>query len=99
MAWISSISRTVLPTPAPPNIAALPPKASGTSRSITLMPVSNTVAAAGWLATGGGGRGNSPGGRARRSGEVAVHRRNQVAFLADIDQQRLADCRQIFAGE
>jgi hypothetical protein len=25
MAWISSITSTVLPTPAPPNIAALPP--------------------------------------------------------------------------
>ena len=31
MAWISSISRTVFPTPAPPNIAALPPNASGTN--------------------------------------------------------------------
>ena len=30
---------TVLPTPAPPNIAALPPFTSGASRSITLMPV------------------------------------------------------------
>ena len=43
IAWISSITSTVLPTPAPPNIAALPPCASGTSRSITLMPVSNTA--------------------------------------------------------
>ena len=43
MAWISSITSTVLPTPAPPNIAALPPWASGASRSITLMPVSNTA--------------------------------------------------------
>ena len=39
---ISSMISTVLPTPAPPNIAALPPRASGASRSITLMPVSNT---------------------------------------------------------
>ena len=40
MAWISSITSTVLPTPAPPNIAALPPCAMGASRSMILMPVS-----------------------------------------------------------
>ena len=45
MAWISSITSTVLPTPAPPNIAALPPWASGASRSITLMPVSKILVA------------------------------------------------------
>ncbi len=56
MAWISSISSTVLPTPAPPNIAVLLPNASGTSRSITLMPVSNTVDAAVCAASGGGAR-------------------------------------------
>ncbi len=31
-AWISSITSTVLPTPAPPNIAALPPLAIGASK-------------------------------------------------------------------
>jgi hypothetical protein len=35
----SSMTSTVLPTPAPPNIAALPPCANGVSRSMTLMPV------------------------------------------------------------
>jgi|GEM_PF-728993 len=35
--------RTVLPTPAPPNIAALPPLASGARRSITLIPVSKML--------------------------------------------------------
>ena len=45
MALISSITSTVLPTPAPPNIAALPPWARGASKSITLMPVSNRVVA------------------------------------------------------
>ena len=39
---ISSWMMTVLPTPAPPNRPALPPRTSGQSRSITLMPVSNT---------------------------------------------------------
>jgi len=33
------MTSTVLPTPAPPNIAALPPCANGVSRSMTLMPV------------------------------------------------------------
>jgi hypothetical protein len=42
MAWISSVTSTVLPTPAPPNSAALPPCASGASRSRTLMPVEKT---------------------------------------------------------
>jgi len=32
---------TVLPTPAPPNIPILPPFTYGSSRSITLIPVSN----------------------------------------------------------
>ena len=36
---ISSMISTVLPTPAPPNIAALPPVTSGASRSMTLIPV------------------------------------------------------------
>ena len=36
---ISSMISTVLPTPAPPNIAALPPVTKGANRSMTLMPV------------------------------------------------------------
>ena len=39
---ISSMISTVLPTPAPPNIPALPPRASGARRSATLMPVRKT---------------------------------------------------------
>ena len=34
---------TVLPTPAPPNIPILPPCTYGSSRSITLMPVSSMI--------------------------------------------------------
>src|SRR5574337_2004486 len=56
MAWISSITSTVLPTPAPPNIAALPPCTSGVSRSTTLMPVANRSVAALCRASGGGAR-------------------------------------------
>jgi hypothetical protein len=40
MLWIISVRSTVLPTPAPPNNPALPPRSSGTSTSIALMPVS-----------------------------------------------------------
>ena len=40
MLWIISVSSTVLPTPAPPNSPALPPRSSGTRTSMTLMPVS-----------------------------------------------------------
>ena len=39
--WISSWMMTVLPTPAPPNSPILPPRRYGSSRSMTLMPVSN----------------------------------------------------------
>jgi hypothetical protein len=41
MLLISSWMRTVLPTPAPPNRPVLPPFVYGSSRSTTLMPVSN----------------------------------------------------------
>ena len=41
MLWISSMMMTVLPTPAPPNSPILPPCRYGSSRSMTLMPVSN----------------------------------------------------------
>jgi hypothetical protein len=39
---IISVSSTVLPTPAPPNRPALPPRSSGISTSMILMPVSKT---------------------------------------------------------
>ena len=42
MLWIISIMTTVLPTPAPPNMPILPPRGKGTSRSMTLTPVSRT---------------------------------------------------------
>jgi hypothetical protein len=46
MLWISSVISTVLPTPAPPNSPALPPRSRGASRSMALMPVSKTSHAA-----------------------------------------------------
>src|SRR5471032_2563419 len=54
MLWIISVNSTVLPTPAPPNRPALPPRSSGTSRSITLIPVANTSERVERLAIGGG---------------------------------------------
>ena len=51
---IISMISTVLPTPAPPNIAALPPRASGASRSITLMPVRNSSRSPLWSRAGRG---------------------------------------------
>ena len=48
------MTSTVLPTPAPPNIAPLPPCASGVSRSITLMPVEKSFVVPLWLASAGG---------------------------------------------
>src|ERR687897_561236 len=44
MRAMSSWMTTVLPRPAPPNSPALPPRRNGVSRSMTLMPVSNTSA-------------------------------------------------------
>src|SRR5438270_188509 len=41
MLLMSSSMLTVLPTPAPPNRPTLPPLANGTSRSMTLMPVTS----------------------------------------------------------
>ena len=38
ISWMS----TVLPTPAPPNRPILPPRTYGVSRSMTLMPVTNS---------------------------------------------------------
>ena len=94
MARISSITSTVLPTPAPPNIAALPPCASGASRSMTLMPVSKiAVAEVSSFSAGGGawiGRRGDVGGQrraevARRSGHVEQASEHR---LADRHRQR-----------
>jgi hypothetical protein len=49
MLLISSMMMTVLPTPAPPNRPILPPWRYGSSRSITLMPVSNMRSSVGLL--------------------------------------------------
>ena len=56
MLWIISVSSTVLPTPAPPNSPALPPRSSGTSTSMTLMPVSKISDLVERRASGGGAR-------------------------------------------
>ena len=56
MLWIISVSSTVLPTPAPPNSPALPPRSSGTSTSMTLMPVSKISDLVERCASGGGAR-------------------------------------------
>src|SRR6266516_455424 len=51
--WIISWMITVLPTPAPPNMPILPPATYGSSRSITLMPVSNiSVLGSSWSKAG-----------------------------------------------
>ena len=59
MVRISSMISTVLPTPAPPNIAALPPRASGASRSITLIPVWNNSRGRLWSASRGAAGGSA----------------------------------------
>ena len=56
MRAISSVRMTVLPRPAPPNRPALPPRTNGVSRSMTLMPVSNTSVLVDRSASGGGSR-------------------------------------------
>ena len=56
MLWIISVSSTVLPTPAPPKSPALPPRSSGTSTSMTLMPVSKISDLVERRASGGGAR-------------------------------------------
>ena len=48
MLLISSMMMTVLPTPAPPNRPILPPCRYGSSRSMTLMPVSNIFSSVDW---------------------------------------------------
>ena len=74
MVRISSVTRTVLPTPAPPNSPALPPRASGASRSITLIPVSSRVRAPLCWASGGGARWIGQRSGLRRNGRAAVAR-------------------------
>ena len=54
MRAISSVRMTVLPRPAPPNRPALPPRTNGVSRSMTLMPVSNSSVLVDRSASGGG---------------------------------------------
>ena len=56
MLWIISVSSTVLPTPAPPNRPALPPRSSGVSTSMALMPVSKTSDCVERRTSGGGAR-------------------------------------------
>jgi len=46
----------VLPTPAPPKSPVLPPFVYGSSRSTTLMPVSNISTFVDWSSNGGAGR-------------------------------------------
>ena len=53
MLLMSSSMFTVLPTPAPPNRPTLPPLANGTSRSMTLMPVTSKILTARLLVIGG----------------------------------------------
>ena len=56
MLWIISVKSTVLPTPAPPKSPAFPPRSSGTSTSMTLIPVSKISDFVERRATGGGSR-------------------------------------------
>ena len=89
MAWISSITSTVFPTPAPPNIAAFPPWASGASRSITLMPVSNTaLAEVSSFSAGGGAWMPRRGVSAGSACTLVAHRPDDVEQPA---QYRIAD--------
>ena len=59
MLWISSRMMTVLPTPAPPNRPILPPCRYGSSRSMTLMPVSNICSSVDCSSSVGRRRGGS----------------------------------------
>ena len=74
---ISSMISTVLPTPAPPNIAALPPFTSGASRSITLMPVWNGSTEASSRSMPGAGAWIGCVAMSVGSGAAAVHRRRR----------------------
>src|ERR1039458_5166212 len=56
MLGIMSVSNPVLPTPAPPNRPALPPRSSGTRTSMTLIPVSKISDLVERRANGGGAR-------------------------------------------
>ncbi len=53
---ISSMMRTVFPTPAPPKSPILPPLRYGVRRSTTFIPVSNTSAFVDWSTNAGAGR-------------------------------------------
>ena len=53
---MSSWMMTVLPTPAPPKRPILPPRRYGSSRSMTLIPVSNISSAVDWSTKVGAGR-------------------------------------------
>ena len=56
MLLMSSMMMTVLPTPAPPNRPILPPCRYGSSRSMTLMPVSNIFSSVDCSSSDGGSR-------------------------------------------
>src|SRR5258706_16244524 len=53
---MSSWMTTVLPVPAPPNTADLPPLRNGQIRSTTFMPVSKISAVVDWSVNSGGAR-------------------------------------------
>ena len=59
MRAISSVRMTVLPSPAPPKRPILPPRTNGVSRSMTLMPVSNTLGLGREVCRTAAGRGGS----------------------------------------
>src|SRR5215467_9970168 len=56
MLLMSSMMMTVLPTPAPPKSPILPPWRYGSSRSTTLMPVSNIFSSVDWFSSVGADR-------------------------------------------
>ena len=56
MLLISSIIKTVLPTPAPPNNPILPPRAYGANKSTTLIPVTRTSVSVDCSTNSGAGR-------------------------------------------
>jgi hypothetical protein len=87
MLLISSSMLTVLPTPAPPNRPTLPPLANGTSRSMTLMPVTSRSwppACSSYAAPGGG----SASGPWLRRAALVLRRAEHVH---DAAERRLAD--------
>src|SRR3972149_2032072 len=85
---------TVLPPPAPPNMAALPPSDSGASRSMTLIPVSKTEVDDRWSARRGAAGGIGPHGPDLVFVEVALSFDDQRLGSIPFDHQRLLDPRQ-----